>query len=498
MALIPNPDKNYILAIDEGTSSTRAVVYNHQLEVISIAQVEINMLYPEPDAVEQNGTEIWQKTWNMCCKALDSAGLKWKNISCIGITNQRETTLIWDKKSGKPIHNAIIWQSKQSNNICSEWINQNLSNNVKRLTGLPINPYFSASKIAWILEKYDPNRVYSKSGDWLFGTVDTWLCWNLSGHKSHVTDSSNASRTLLFDIRKVKWSKELCTSFNIPEQLLPEIVNTSGLACYTNPELTDGETIPILSIVGDQQSALYAQQCFEKGEVKNTYGTGCFMLMNTGTKVIAPKFGILSTIAWTIENRTTYALEGSVMVGGSAIKWLRDGLHAFDTSSKAEKLALESDSSDELFVIPTFYGLGTPFWDNKVKGSILGLKSDTKLSDITYSTLQSIAFQCEDVMQSMQKASKIDIKSLKVDGGATKNKLLMQMQADVSDTRISVSADSESTVRGAALLAALALGLQSNSSLIAETYSPQSDKISIQNKYQRWKRLIAQIRKIYN
>lgn len=487
-----------ILAIDEGTSSTRAMVYDEHLKTLGKAQFEIKSHHQNSGWVEQDALEIWEKTFDSCQKAIENAGLSWQDISGIGITNQRETTVIWDKETGKPIHHAIVWQSKQSLSICNQWKKQGYEAKTLKKTGLPIDPYFSASKIKWLLDQYDPKRQIAKSGKWLAGTIDTWLMWKLSGGKLHATDTSNASRTLLFNIRTLKWDTELCALFNIPMQLLPQVHNSSGKFGNTDSQLTDSCKVPINAAIGDQQAALFAQHCFEKGQAKNTYGTGCFMLMNVGTKPVQPKFGLLSTVAWTIENKTTYALEGSVLVGGLAVQWLRDKMHAFEHSNEIEKLALQAKKDPELIVIPAFYGIGTPYWDNKVKGTIIGINSDTNMADIAYSVLQALSFQCEDVMQSMRKAGKTNLDSLKVDGGATSNQLLMQMQADISQIPVIIAQESESTALGAAMLVLLSHGIQPTSiNNKSKVFKPKMASEESTKQYQRWKNIMKKLRVLY-
>ena len=487
-----------ILAIDEGTSSTRAIVFDEQLKACGKAQFPIQSHHTQSGWVEQDALEIWHKTLEACEKAIENAGLQWKDITGIGITNQRETTVIWDKQTGQPIHRAIVWQSKQSLAICNSWKKSGYETKTLKKTGLPIDPYFSASKIKWLLDQYDPKRKIAGSGQWLAGTIDTWLLWKLSGGRIHATDTSNASRTMVYNIHDLKWDAELCSLFEIPMALLPEVLNSSGNLGHTDAAITNGISVPINAAIGDQQSALFAQQCFEKGQAKNTYGTGCFMLMNVGEKPAQPKYGLLSTVAWTIENQTTYALEGSVMVGGLAVQWLRDNLNAFENSNDIELLAQQAKKNNELIVIPAFYGIGTPYWDNKVKGTIIGINSDTNLADIAYSVLQALAFQCEDVMQSMRKAGKTKLDSLKVDGGATSNQLLMQMQADISQIPVIIAHEVESTALGAAMLVKKAHGIPLNiDAQQSKVFYPKIKSDESTKQYQKWKNIMKKLRVLY-
>lgn len=487
-----------ILAIDAGTSSVRAIVYDEQLKTLGKAQLPIESIHLKSGWVEQDAHEIWLKTLEVCEKAIENAQTKWKDIAGIGITNQRETTVIWDKTTGKAIHYAIVWQSKQSLSICNAWKKLGYETKTLKKTGLPIDPYFSASKIKWLLDTYDAKRTKAKSGQCLAGTIDTWLIWNLSGGKTHATDTSNASRTMLFNIHQLKWDEELCELFDVPFEILPEVKGSADHFGFTSESITLGVSVPILAAIGDQQSALFAQHCFEKGQAKNTYGTGCFMLMNVGQKPVQPKFGLLSTIAWTIHNKTTYALEGSVMVGGLAVQWMRDKLNAFEQSSDIELLAQKAKKDNNVMVIPAFFGIGTPYWDNNVKGTIIGIDSDTNMADIAYSMLQALAFQCEDVMQSMRKAGKTSLNSLKVDGGATANHLLMQMQADISQIPVIIAHEAESTALGAAMLVlkSLHIGPEKETNFSSK-FDPQLNAAHSQEQYQKWKKIMKKLRVLY-
>ena len=449
--------KKYILAIDQGTTSSRAILFDKKQKVIGIEQEEIKLFYPNKGWVEQDSNEIWETTHNSVIKLINKLGISSKEIAAIGITNQRETTVIWNKKTGIPIHNAIVWQDTRTSSYCDKIKNNEFSEIIRSKTGLMVDSYFSATKIKWLLDKYDTDRKYSKSGDLLFGTIDTWLLWKLSEGELHYTDYTNASRTMLFNIHEKKWCSEILEYFQIPENILPEVKNTSEIYGYTNSYFTKTK-IPIASIVGDQQAALFGQKCTEIGMVKNTYGTGCFMLMNTGGNIVDSKHGLLSTIAWSINDEITYALEGSVFVAGAVVQWLRDEMGLIKDADESEILAMKVKDNNGVYFVPAFTGLGAPYWNGSAQGAITGLTRDSNKNHIVRAALESMAFQTKDVLNAMIIDSDIKLLKLHVDGGAVQNNFLMQFQADILDSEIIRPKNSESTALGAALFAGLAVG----------------------------------------
>lgn len=451
--------KKYILSIDQGTSSSRAVLFNHKQQIIGIEQKEIKIFYPYKGWVEQDANEIWETTYQSVVRLIKRLGISSEEIAAIGITNQRETTVVWDKKTGEPIHKAIVWQDTRTYKYCNEIKKEAFSEIIKNQTGLFVDSYFSATKVKWILDKYDSNRKRSKKGELLFGTIDTWLLWKLTKGEYHYTDYSNASRTMLFDINKKKWSSDLLDFFDIPKEMLPEVKDTSGIYAYAKGAFA--HKIPIAALVGDQQSALFGQQCTEIGMVKNTYGTGCFMLMNTGKRIVHSKHGLLSTIAWQINNKTTYALEGSVFVAGAVIQWLRDEMGLIKNAAESEAMAKKVNDNNGVYFVPAFTGLGAPYWDGSAQAAIIGLSRDSNKYHIVRAALESMAFQTKDVLNAMIIDSKINLKKIHVDGGAIDNNFLMQFQADILNTDIIRPENKESTSLGAALLAGLAVGFYS-------------------------------------
>lgn len=451
--------RNYVLAIDQGTTSSRAIIFNKKSEIVSKAQMEFSQITPKPGWVEHNPDEIWETVYEVIKEAMFRSGLQLKDISAIGITNQRETTIIWDKATGKPIYNAIVWQSRQSKDICEEWEKKGYTELIHQKTGLIINPYFSASKIKWILDHVKGSYERAKKGELLFGTIDTYLVWKLTNGNLHITDPSNASRTMMYNIKTLEWDNELLEMFDIPKELLPEVRSNSEIYGIASKlwELDDSVDVPIAGIIGDQQGSLFGQCCYDIGSVKNTYGTGCFMLMNTKYKPVFSKAGLLTTIAWTIDGKTEYALEGSVFVAGAAIQWLRDGLRMFKHSSDCEDYANRVNGSDGVYVVPAFVGLGTPYWDDDARGAVFGLTRGTKKEHFITATLESIAYQSKDVMEVMKEEAKIEISSLSVDGGASSNDYLMQFQSNILDVKIVRPTCLETTALGAAYLAGLAV-----------------------------------------
>ena len=446
----------YIVALDQGTTSSRSVIINETGEIIAINQQEFEQIFPHSSWVEHNAIEILETQLSTLKKGIQKANILPSEIAGIGITNQRETTVVWNKNTGKPIYNAIVWQDKRTANICEQLKKKGLENYVRKTTGLVIDSYFSATKINWILNNIEGARLEADKGNLLFGTIDTWLLWNLTNGKVHATDYSNASRTMLYDIKNLCWDEKLLKELNIPIAMLPEVKPSSHH--FGDYEL-DGYQIPIAGIAGDQQAALFGQACFTKGEAKNTYGTGCFMLMNTGENIEYSKNGLLTTIAWGINNKVYYALEGSVFVAGSAIQWLRDGLQIINNADESEALATSITEENPVYVVPAFAGLGAPYWDMYARGAIFGLTRDTGKNHLVKATLDSLAYQTKDILEVMQKDSEVKLTSLKVDGGACANDYLMQFQADILNTKVERPAIIETTIMGAAYLAGICVGL---------------------------------------
>lgn len=462
--------KNYILAIDQGTTSSRAIIFDKSSAVVASDRMEFTQYCPGNGWVEHDAEEIWDTVRQVVKGALLKSGLTLADIAAIGITNQRETTVLWDRKSGKPVYHALCWQSRQSQSICEEWIAKGYGEKIHRKTGLIINPYFSGSKIRWILDNVPGVRERAEKGEICFGTIDSFLVYKLTCGRKHITDVSNASRTMIFNINTLEWDRELLLDFGIPEAILPEVVDTSGVYGTADflREIEPGAEVPVASIVGDQQASLFGQCCFETGNVKNTYGTGCFMLMNTKDKPVISRNGLLTTIAWKIGDEVEYALEGSVFIGGSAIQWLRDGLRLFPESSDCEQF---TRSSDGVYVVPAFVGLGTPYWDNDARGAVFGLTRSTTKENFVTATLESIAYQSKDVMEVMKEDSGIRISSLAVDGGASVNNYLMKFQADILDVNVVRPVCLETTALGAAFLAGLAVGFWKSKEEIADYHA---------------------------
>ena len=453
--------EKYILAIDQGTTSTRAIIFNKQAKPIASSAIELRLITRKSGWVEVNPLEIWETVQAVMIDVINDAHLSSDDIIGMGITNQRETTILWDKKTGKPVYNGIVWQSRQSQAICEDLINKGYSDKIKEKTGLYINPYFSASKIKWIFDNVPGVFEKASRGEVLFGTVDTYLIWQLTQGEVFVTDYSNASRTLLFNINTLSWDSDLLTLFNIPKQMLPQVVPSSGIVGYvkTFANLDEKFNIPIAALAGDQQASLFGQCCFDCGDVKNTYGTGCFMLMNTKNKIVQAQNGLLTTIAWGLNGTIEYALEGSIFVAGSAIQWLRDGLRLFEKSKDCEIYSQRYPGSDGVYMVTAFVGLGTPYWDNDARGAVFGLTRATKKEHFINATVESIAYQSKDVMEAMIEASSFPIRSLAVDGGASCNDYLMQFQANLLDCKIVRASCQETTALGVAYLAGLAVKL---------------------------------------
>ncbi len=472
--------EKYILAFDQGTTSSRAFLFDKKGNIVSQAQREFKQYFPRPAWVEHDPMEIWSSQISVAAEALSKAGLSGQNIASIGITNQRETVVVWNKKTGKPIYNAVVWQDKRTAKYCDELKAEGLENQIREKTGLVLDAYFSATKVKWILDHVAGARESAKKGELLLGTIDTWLIWNLSQGELHITDVSNASRTQLFNINTLAWDEELIKLFNIPRNMLPDVRSSSEIYGYSSAKLF-AKPIPIAGIAGDQQAALFGQLCLKPGMVKNTYGTGCFMLMNIGNKPLVSKHHLLTTIAWQIGSQVVYALEGSLFVGGAVVQWLRDSLQIIQTSDEVEKLALSVKDSAGVFFVPAFAGLGTPHWNQHALGTIFGLNRGSTKAHIARAALEAIAYQSMDVLKAMEADSGIDIQELRVDGGATVNTLLMQFQADILNTQSIRPKIIETTVMGAAFLAGLGIGFWKSTDEIQSLW--QSDIVFKPDKY---------------
>lgn len=447
----------YILALDQGTSSSRAIVFDRKGTPVAVSQKEFTQYFPQPGWVEHNPMEIWSSQAAVIAEAISSIGINGKNLAAIGITNQRETTIVWDAKTGAPVYNAIVWQDRRTSEYCDSLKDQGLTDFIRSKTGLIIDAYFSATKIRWILENVPGARSRAEAGELRFGTVDSWLVWMLTGGDVHVTDVSNASRTMLFNIHSLKWDEELLDLFGIPSSMMPQVKSSSEIYGHTRTTLF-AHNVPVAGIAGDQQAALFGQMCIEPGSVKNTYGTGCFLLMNSGTKPILSKNSLLTTIAWKIGDTVNYALEGSIFVAGSVVQWLRDGLGIINSSSEVEALAASVPDNGGVYFVPALTGLGAPYWDQYAKGCISGLTRGTTAAHIARAALEGIAFQTMDIVEAMKRDAGVDLKELKVDGGASRNNLLMQFQANVLSTNVIRPKVTETTALGAAYLAGLAVG----------------------------------------
>lgn len=449
--------EKYILALDQGTTSSRAILFNRSGEIVHIAQQEFPQYFPKPGWVEQNANEIWSSILAVMASCLAESGIKPIQIAGIGITNQRETVVVWDKETGRPIYNAVVWQSRQTAGICDELKAKGLGDLFHRKTGLLIDPYFSGTKVKWILDHVPGARERAEKGELLFGTIDSWLIWKLSGGK-HVTDVSNASRTLMYNIYDLQWDEELLQILDIPKAMLPEVRGSSEVYAHTVDYHFFGHRIPIAGAAGDQQSALFGQGCYTKGSMKNTYGTGCFMLMNTGEQPVQSNHGLITTIAWGINGKIEYALEGSIFVAGSAVQWLRDGLRMLRSSKDSEDYAARVPSTDGVYMVPAFVGLGSPYWDSEVKGAVFGLTRGTTKEHFIRATLEALAYQTKDVLTAMESDSGIPVNALRVDGGAAANDFLMQFQSDILNIPVERPNVNETTALGAAYLAGLAVG----------------------------------------
>lgn len=448
---------NYILSLDQGTTSSRAIVFNQQADIVAIAQKEFTQIYPQPGWVEHKPLEIWSTQASVAAEVVLAAGLQPGQIAAIGITNQRETTIVWDKQTGEPVYNAIVWQDRRTADFCNHLRAEGLDKMIREKTGLVIDAYFSASKIKWILDHVPGAREKAAAGKLAFGTVDSWLVWNLTAGKVHVTDVTNASRTMIFNIHSLQWDEELLQLFNIPASMLPEVRSCSEIYGETAGQILSAK-IPIAGIAGDQHAALFGQMGTREGLVKNTYGTGCFMLMNTGSKPVVSGNNLLTTIAWKLGEEVTYALEGSIFIGGAVVQWLRDGLGLISSSAEVEELAGKAADNGGVYIVPAFAGLGAPYWNGAARGTIVGITRGITSSHIARAALESIAFQTLDVLKAMEADSGSRIQEIRVDGGASVNNLLMQIQADIIQTRVVRPEITETTALGAAYLAGLAVG----------------------------------------
>jgi glycerol kinase len=486
------PQPKYIIALDQGTTSSRAVLFDQRGQICGIAQQEFRQIFPKAGWVEHDADEIWNSQSGVLMKLISDNKVEPASIAGIGITNQRETTVIWDRKTGEPVHNAIVWQDKRTASICEDLKSRGLTDYVKENTGLVIDSYFSGTKVIWILDNIEGVRSRAEKGDLAFGTIDSWLIWKLTNGRSHVTDYSNASRTMLYNIRKLEWDNKLLKELNVPASILPKVSPSSFK--FGEWEF-NGSKIPIAGVAGDQQAALFGQGCFEPGMAKNTYGTGCFMLLNTGTKFQMSTQGLLTTIAWGLDNKVEYALEGSVFIAGAAVQWLRDGLHLIDQSKDSEYFAAKALGSNDVYVVPAFAGLGAPYWDMYARGAIFGLTRDTGKDHLIKATLESMAYQTKDVLTAMEQDSGLKLKSLKVDGGASANNMLMQFQADILGTPVERPEVIESTAQGAAYLAGIQVGLWKKEDIlrnrkVEKQFEPMMESSKRDKLYRGWKKAV--------
>lgn len=486
---------DFILALDQGTTSSRAIVFDKDRNIVSVAQKEFTQIFPHSGWVEHDPNEIWSTQAGVAAEATTKIGLNGKDIAAIGITNQRETVVVWDKNTGIPVYNAIVWQDKRTSDYCDELRKAGKAVIIKEKTGLILDPYFSATKIKWILDNVEGARERANKGELICGTIDTWLVWNLTRGELHITDVSNASRTMIFNINTMEWDDELLSLLDIPKSMLPEVRQSSEVYGVTKTTIFAHE-VKIAGIAGDQQSALFGQLCYEPGMVKNTYGTGCFMLMNVGNKPVASKNNLLSTVAWKINGEVTYALEGSIFIGGAVVQWLRDNLGIIYKSGQVERLASHVKDADGVVFVPTFAGLGAPYWNDRAKGTLFGITRATTDAHIARASLDAIAYQTMDVLKAMEADSGVSIRELRVDGGATANDILMQYQADVLDSVVVRPKVIESTALGAACLAGLAAGVWSSVDELKGTwqvdqkFNPTQEREKVEQGIKSWKKAI--------
>ncbi|WP_281420469.1 glycerol kinase GlpK [Tissierella simiarum] len=488
--------KKYIMALDQGTTSSRAIIFNDEGEIVKVAQNEFTQYYPNKGWVEHDPMEIWGTQSGVAREVLETAGIRPGEIAAIGITNQRETTIVWDKVTGRPIYNAIVWQCRRTADICDDLKKRGLEDYVRDNTGLVIDAYFSGTKIKWILDNVEGAREKAENGELLFGNVDTWLIWNLTRGKVHVTDYSNASRTMIYNIKELKWDEKLLKELDIPASMLPEVKQSSEIYGVTDPHTFGGAEIPIAGIAGDQQAALFGQACFEAGMAKNTYGTGCFMLMNTGEEMIPSKNGLITTIAWGVNGKVEYALEGSIFVAGAIVQWLRDELKIISDASDSEYFATKVEDNNGVYIVPAFVGLGAPYWDMYARGTVVGLTRGSNRNHIIRAALESIAYQTRDVLEAMQEDSGIKLQSLKVDGGAVANNFLMQFQSNILSVDVDRPEIIETTALGAAYLAGLAVGFWKDKQEISDKwrietrFKPIMEEEEKEKLYRGWKRAV--------
>ncbi|MGR5111139.1 glycerol kinase GlpK [Vibrio jasicida] len=489
-------EQKYIVALDQGTTSSRAVILDHDANIVSVAQREFTQIYPEAGWVEHDPMEIWATQSSTLVEALAKTGIRSDQLVGIGITNQRETTIVWNKETGKPVYNAIVWQCRRTADICEELKARGLEDHVRDNTGLVLDPYFSGTKVKWILDNVEGAREEAEAGKLLFGTVDTWLVWKMTQGRVHVTDYTNASRTMLFNINDLCWDQKMLDELGIPASMMPEVKRSSEIYGQTNIGGKGGTRIPIAGIAGDQQAALYGQMCVEAGQAKNTYGTGCFLLMNTGQEKVTSKNGLLTTLACGPKGEPAYALEGAVFMGGASIQWLRDEMKILAGAEDSEYFATKVDSSNGVYVVPAFTGLGAPYWDAYARGTIVGLTRGVNSNHIIRATLEGIAYQTRDVLDAMQADSGIKLANLRVDGGAVANNFLMQFQSDVLDTEVHRPQVTEVTALGAAYLAGLAVGFWDSidelqdKAVLDRTFEPHDDEEKRNRRYKGWKRAV--------
>lgn len=482
----------YILALDQGTTSSRAILFDEKGGIMGIAQQEFTQIFPQSGWVEHDAVEILNSQMRVASNVISNLKIQPEDIVAVGITNQRETTVVWDRATGRPVYNAIVWQDKRTAPVCESLKSKGLNEYVRETTGLVIDSYFSATKIYWILNNVPGIREKAEKGELAFGTIDTWLIWNMTKGTVHATDYTNASRTMLYDIKNLQWDKQLLNELNIPPSMLPEVKASAADFGHWNMQ---GKSIPIRGVAGDQQAALFGQACFEPGMAKNTYGTGCFMLMNTGSKIQHSKNGLITTIAWGLDGRVEYALEGSVFIAGAAVQWLRDSLHLIDQSKDSEYFAMKALGSNDVYVVPAFAGLGAPYWDMYARGAIFGLTRDTGKDHIIKATLESLAYQTKDILNAMQEDAGLQLASLKVDGGACANNILMQFQADILGTEVERPAIIESTAMGAAYLAGIAIGLWKKEDIIKnrtieKRFTPKMEDATRKHLYAGWQKAV--------
>ena len=487
--------KKYVMALDAGTTSNRAIIFDQDSNIIAVAQKEFTQIFPKAGWVEHDADEIWSTQIEVMKQVVKEANISPADISAIGITNQRETTVVWEKSTGRPVYHAIVWQSRQTMDICNELKAKGLEAEFKQKTGLVVDAYFSGTKVNWILDNVEGARAKADKGELLFGTIDTWLIWKLTAGRVHVTDYSNASRTLMYNIRELKWDEKLLEYLTVPASMLPTVKSSSEVYGQTDVAIF-GAAVPIAGAAGDQQAALFGQTCFKPGMAKNTYGTGCFMLMNTGDTVYESKNGLLTTIAWGIDGKVDYALEGSIFVAGSAVQWLRDGLRLLDAAPDSEYIAKKVADADGVYVVPAFVGLGAPYWDMKARGAIFGLTRGTNKSHLVRATLDSMAYQTKDVLSAMEADSGVKLQALKVDGGAVANNLLMQFQADILGVPVDRPKITETTALGAAYLAGLAVGVWKTKEDLVSTwqldnrFEPSMDAAQSAKLYKGWQKAV--------